>query len=88
MKRCNNHLKLLNNLKEILQKGKGSMDGHKCTRLNLNLIWVILRKVGPTFFKIMTNRPDKGRFFSQNHFVCNVTIILSVKEFHITIFEF
>ena len=26
--------------------------------------------------------------FAQNHLVCVVTIILSVKEFHITIFEF
>ena len=26
-------------------------------------IWVILKKVGPTFFKIMTIRLDKGRFF-------------------------
>ena len=26
-------------------------------------VWVILKKVDPTFFKIMTNRLDKGRFF-------------------------
>ena len=26
--------------------------------------------------------------FAQNHLVCDVTIILSVKKFHITIFEF
>ena len=47
-----------------------------------------MKKIAPTFFKIMTNRPDKGRFFSQNQFVCDATIILLVKEFHITIFEF
>ena len=28
-------------------------------------------------FKFMANRLDKGRFFSQNHLVCDVTIILS-----------
>ena len=28
-----------------------------------------------------------GRLFSQNHLVCDVTIILSVKELLITIFE-
>ena len=57
-------------------------------KIETDYIWVILKKVGPTFFKIMTNRVDKGRFFSQNHFVCDVTIILSVKKFHITVFEF
>ena len=35
---------------------------------------------------------DKSRrffsFFAQNHFVCDVTIILSVRENHINIFEF
>ena len=42
------------------------------------------RKEGP-FFKFMANRLDKGRFCSH---VCDVTIILSIKEFHVTIFEF
>ena len=47
-----------------------------------------LGNLGPTFFKIMTNGLNKGWFFfSQNHFVCDVTIILPVKETHITIFE-
>ena len=39
------------------------------------------------FLKIMRNRLDNGRLFSQNHLVCDVTIILSVKELLITIFE-
>ena len=26
--------------------------------------------------------------FAQNHLACDVTIILSVKEFHITVFEY
>ena len=37
------------------------MEGHKWTRLKRIQIWVILKKVGPTFFK--------------NRLVCDVTII-------------
>ena len=50
-------------------------------------IWVILKKVGPTFFRFMTNSWTKV-LSAQNHLVCDVMIIFSVKEFHITIFEF
>ena len=57
-------------------------------KIEADYIWVILKKVGPTFSKIMTNRLDNGGFFSQNHFVWDVRIILLVKEFHITILEF
>ena len=57
-------------------------------KIEMDYIWRILKKVDPTFFIIMTNRLDKGRFFSQNDFVCDVTIILSVREFHISISSF
>ena len=58
-------------------------------KIETDCIWVILKKVGPTFFKFMASCLDKGRFFfSQNYLVCDLSIILSVKEFHITIFEF
>ena len=68
-------------MKEIMQKEREAwMD------INVHYISVILKKADD--FQIMTNRPDKGRFFSQNQFVCNVTIILLVKEFRITIFQF
>ena len=51
-------------------------------------VWVILNKVDPTFFKFMLNRLDKGRFCSETFdLVCDVTIILSVKELHFTIFK-
>ena len=50
-------------------------------------MWVILKKVGSMFFKFMANRLDKGRSCS-DHLVCDATIILSVKEFQLTIFEF
>ena len=53
-------------------------------KIETDYIWVILKKVGPTFSKIMADRVDKGLFFSHYHFVCDVTIILSVKEFHVT----
>ena len=44
--------------------------------------------VSPTFFKFMANSLDIKVVFAQNLIVCDVTIISSVKEFHITIFEF
>ena len=55
-------------------------------KIETDCIWVILTKVGPTFSKFMANSLDKGG--SQNHLVCGVTIVLSLKEFHISIFEF
>ena len=55
--------------------------------IETDCISVILNKVRLTFFKFKVNRLDKGRLFSQNHLVCDVTIILSVEEFHINIFE-
>ena len=58
-------------------------------KIETECIWVILEKVDPTFFKLMANRLDKDSFFFfQNHLGCDVTISLSVKEFHITIFKF
>ena len=54
--------------------------------IETHCISVILNKVGLTFFKFKVNLA-KGRLFSQNHLVCDVTIILSVEEFHINIFE-
>ena len=51
-------------------------------------IWVISKKVGPTFFKLMANRLDNVRFCTESSVVCDVAIIFSEKEFHITIFEF
>ena len=56
--------------------------------IETDYIWFILKKVGPTFFKIREIAWIKVVFFPQNHFICDVTIILSVKEFYITIFEF
>ena len=49
-------------------------------KIETDCIFVILIKVGPTFFKFMANRLDKRRFCSE----CDVTIILSVKKFHIS----
>ena len=31
-------------------------------KIEKDYIWVILKKVGPTFFKIMTNRLDKDPY--------------------------
>ena len=55
--------------------------------IETDCIWIILKKVGSTFFKFMVNCRIKA-VFAQNHLVYDVTIISSVKEFHITIFEF
>ena len=54
-------------------------------KIDTDCIWVILKKVGPAFLKFMANRLDKGTLCSDS---CAVTIVLSVKEFHYTIFEF
>ena len=56
-------------------------------KIETDCIWVILKNCWPTFFKFMANHLDKRRFFAQDHLVCDVTILLSVKEFHVTIFE-
>ena len=50
-------------------------------KIETDCIWVIFKNV-----KFMANGLDI--VFAQNHLVCDVRIILSVKEFHITIFEF
>ena len=56
-------------------------------KIEKDCIWLILKKVGQTFFRFIANRLNKGRF-AHNHLVCHVTIFLSVKEFDISIFEF
>ena len=50
-------------------------------KIETDCIWVILTKVAPTFFKLMANRLDIGLAY-------DVTIILSLEEFHITLFKF
>ena len=56
-------------------------------KIEKDCIWVMLKTIGPTFFKSMANRLDKtGRFCSELR-GCDRTIILSVTEFRITIFE-
>ena len=55
--------------------------------IEADYVWTILKNADPTFLKFMANRLDLKVVFAQNHLVCDVTIILSVKEFHITIFE-
>ena len=67
------------------------MDGHKLSdKIETDCLGVILkkkrRKIGPTFFKRQIARIKVA--CTQNDHVCDVTIVLSVKEFHITIFEF
>ena len=47
-------------------------------KIERDCIRVTKKKVSPTFFL----------FIAQNRLVCVVTIILAVKEFHITIVEF
>ena len=37
-------------------------------KIEADYIWVILKNVGQTFFKIMTNRLDKGGFFFSESF--------------------
>ena len=53
-------------------------------KIGTDCIRAILKNVDPTFFKFMSNSLDKV-VFAQNHLVCDVTIILSVKEFHFAI---
>ena len=73
------------------QKYNKRKDKHEWTQMDKierDCIWVILPKeVGPTFFKFTVNRLDKG-LFAQNHPVYDVTIILLLKEFHVSIFKF
>ena len=35
-------------------------------KIETGCIWVILKKVGPTFFKLMANRLDEGRFCAES----------------------
>ena len=87
MEHCNNHLKLLKNVKEIQQKEREAwMDttGQDWNGLHLGNL---KKKDRPTFSTLWQIAWIKV-FFAQNHVVCDVTIILPVKEFHIVIFEF
>ena len=80
----NNYLKLLN------YKRKEKHGWTQVDKIETDCVWVILKlKVGPgrrfsNLWKIAWIKV----VFCQNHLVCDVTIILSVKEFHITIIEF
>ena len=59
-------------------------------KTDMDNIWVILKYVGPTFFKIMTKRLDKGSFFSESfRLCCNDNFIgKGIPHYHITISEF
>ena len=68
MKHCNNHLITVEQHKRNTAKGKISVD------IEMDCIWVILKKVGLTFFKILANRLE-GLFFSLYlvyHLLCDV----------------
>ena len=60
------------------------MDGHKWTRSKRIAFGYNLEKSRPEVFQIASIKV----VWAQNHLVCDVMIILSVKEFHITMFEF
>ena len=53
-------------------------------KIETDSIWVILKNVGALLFKFMEIAWIKV-VFPQNHLFCNLMIILSLKEFHITI---
>ena len=55
-------------------------------KIETDCIWVIL-KSRPVVFQVFMANPPHKVVFAPNHLVSDVTIILSVKEFHITIFE-
>ena len=75
MKHCNNHLKPLNNMKEIQQNEREAwMD------TNGHYIWV--------HFSSLWQIAWIKAVFAQNALDRDVTIILLVEEFHIVIFEF
>ena len=45
-------------------------------KIKTDCLWVILKKVGPTFFKFTANRLDKSRFCSDSFYLsCNDNII-------------
>ena len=89
MKHCNNHLKLLNNIKEIRQKEREAWGrGAQLDKIETDCIWIILKKVARHFSSSWQMYIWIKVVFAQNHLVCDVTISLSVKEFDITIFEF
>ena len=71
---CDKGLKLLNNIKEIQQKER-DMD-----KIETDCVWVILKKVGPTFFKFTANRLDKGRFCSESVRVLNLWLTKGFPE--------
>ena len=50
VKHCNNHLKLLNNMKEIQQKEREAYA--QMEKIEKDYIWVILKKVGLTVSKL------------------------------------
>ena len=82
-KNCNNRLKLLNNIKELQQKEREAwMDANGQDRNGLHL--GNLEKSRPEVFQIASIKV----VLAQNHLACDVMSILSVKEFHITMFEF
>ena len=65
MKGCKNHLKLLNDIKEILEKEREAwMDIIVQDWNGLHL--GNLEKSRPDVFQIMTNRLYKGPFFSES----------------------
>ena len=89
MKLSNNHLNLLNNIKEIQQKErKAWMDTTSWTRLKPDCILVMLKMSRPYVFLVYGKSPALKAVFAQNRLVCDATMILSVTELHITILEF
>ena len=80
MKHCNNHLQLLNDIKEIQKKEREAWKNTNRQDEN-GLHWVILKKVGAIFFTHCLWQIAWIKVVcAQNHLVCDVTIILSVKE--------
>ena len=50
-------------------------------KIETDCIWVILKEVGPTFFKVMANHLHEGRFCS-----CNTNFILKeILHYHLTL---
>ena len=87
MKHCNNRLKPLNNITKY-SKRKEEHEWTQMDKIETDCIWVILKTVGRCFSSSWQNAWIFKAVFAQNRLVCGVTIILSVKELHITIFEF
>ena len=73
MKLSNNHLNLLNNIKEIQQKEREAwLDTTSWTRLKPDCIWVILKKSRPYVFLVYGKSPALKAVFAQNRLVCDV----------------